>query len=88
MAGVYLPTVQNIMGVILFLRLPWITGQAGILQTLGVVACSVLTTILTSLSMSAIAVSHRARERACVLRRFLADQRPDPSGGALLRRES
>lgn len=28
--GVYLPTVQNILGVILFLRLPWIVGVAGV----------------------------------------------------------
>ena len=30
--GVFIPTFQNILGIILFLRLPWITGQAGILQ--------------------------------------------------------
>ncbi|MCG8623649.1 MAG: hypothetical protein MJE68_16855 [Proteobacteria bacterium] len=28
--GVYLPTVQNILGVILFLRLSWIVGIAGV----------------------------------------------------------
>ena len=28
--GVFIPTLQNILGIILFLRLPWITGQAGI----------------------------------------------------------
>ncbi len=28
--GVYLPTLQNILGVILFLRLPWIVGIAGV----------------------------------------------------------
>ena len=32
--GVFVPTLQNIMGIILFLRLPWITGQAGIGQGL------------------------------------------------------
>ena len=31
-SGVFIPTFQNIMGIILFLRLPWITGQAGIAQ--------------------------------------------------------
>ena len=30
--GVYLPTIQNIFGVILFIRLSWIVGVAGILQ--------------------------------------------------------
>ena len=28
--GVYLPTVQNILGIILFIRLPWIVGVAGV----------------------------------------------------------
>jgi len=27
--GVYLPCVQNIFGVILFIRMPWIVGLAG-----------------------------------------------------------
>ena len=30
--GVYLPTLQNILGVILFLRLTWIVGTAGVGQ--------------------------------------------------------
>lgn len=30
--GVFVPTLQNIMGIILFVRLPWITGQAGIMN--------------------------------------------------------
>uniref|UniRef100_A0A7N6AIN1 Solute carrier family 12 member 7b n=1 Tax=Anabas testudineus TaxID=64144 RepID=A0A7N6AIN1_ANATE len=32
--GVYLPCLQNILGVILFLRLTWIVGTAGILESL------------------------------------------------------
>ncbi|KAG8543665.1 hypothetical protein GDO81_024060 [Engystomops pustulosus] len=35
--GVYLPCLQNILGVILFLRLTWIVGTAGVLQTLLIV---------------------------------------------------
>ena len=30
LAGVYLPTIQNIFGVILFLRFTWIVGLAGV----------------------------------------------------------
>jgi len=56
LTGVFMPTMQNITGVLLFLRLPWITGQAGILLSLAIVACAVGTTIPTALSMSAIAV--------------------------------
>lgn len=35
--GVYLPCLQNILGVILFLRLTWIVGTAGILESLAIV---------------------------------------------------
>lgn len=31
--GVYLPCLQNILGVILFLRLTWIVGTAGVLES-------------------------------------------------------
>lgn len=30
--GVFVPTTQNILGIILFIRLPFITAQAGIFQ--------------------------------------------------------
>ena len=35
--GVYLPCLQNIFGVILFLRLTWVVGTAGVLQALCIV---------------------------------------------------
>lgn len=35
--GVYLPCLQNIFGVILFLRLTWVVGTAGVLQGLCIV---------------------------------------------------
>lgn len=35
--GVYLPCLQNILGVILFLRLTWIVGTAGILESMAIV---------------------------------------------------
>lgn len=31
--GVYLPCLQNIFGVILFLRLTWVVGVGGILES-------------------------------------------------------
>lgn len=36
--GVYLPCMQNILGVILFLRLTWIVGTAGILGSFAIVS--------------------------------------------------
>ena len=55
--GVFLPCTQNILGVILFLRLPWITAQAGVIQATAVVLLCVLSTSLTSLSLSALATN-------------------------------
>ncbi|KAM7370184.1 hypothetical protein PAMP_011457 [Pampus punctatissimus] len=55
--GVYLPCLQNILGVILFLRLTWIVGTAGILESLAIVALCCSCTMLTAISMSAIATN-------------------------------
>ncbi|XP_043937933.1 solute carrier family 12 member 4-like isoform X1 [Protopterus annectens] len=57
MMGVYLPCLQNILGVILFLRLPWIVGTAGVLQALLIVLMCCCCTLLTAISMSAIATN-------------------------------
>uniref|UniRef100_A0A672IMM6 Solute carrier family 12 member 4-like n=1 Tax=Salarias fasciatus TaxID=181472 RepID=A0A672IMM6_SALFA len=55
--GVYLPCLQNIFGVILFLRLTWIVGMAGIIQSLLIVLMCCSCTMLTAISMSAIATN-------------------------------
>uniref|UniRef100_A0A665X7K6 Solute carrier family 12 member 4 n=1 Tax=Echeneis naucrates TaxID=173247 RepID=A0A665X7K6_ECHNA len=55
--GVYLPCLQNIFGVILFLRLTWIVGMAGIMQSLLIVLMCCSCTMLTAISMSAIATN-------------------------------
>ncbi|XP_068437379.1 solute carrier family 12 member 7 isoform X2 [Clinocottus analis] len=55
--GVYLPCLQNILGVILFLRLTWIVGSAGILESLAIVCLCCSCTMLTAISMSAIATN-------------------------------
>uniref|UniRef100_H2Z9M5 Solute carrier family 12 member 6 n=1 Tax=Ciona savignyi TaxID=51511 RepID=H2Z9M5_CIOSA len=55
--GVYLPCVQNILGVILFVRLTWIVGLAGIMESFFIVLLCCVTTLLTSISMSAIATN-------------------------------
>mmetsp|Transcript_11824 Transcript_11824/g.35882 ORF Transcript_11824/g.35882 Transcript_11824/m.35882 type:complete len:973 (-) Transcript_11824:76-2994(-) len=60
--GVFLPTVQNILGVILFLRLPYITAQAGTILTSVIVTLCVISTFLTSLSLSAVATNGKIRE--------------------------
>ncbi|KAM4612103.1 solute carrier family 12 member 6 [Polymixia lowei] len=55
--GVYLPCLQNIFGVILFLRLTWVVGTGGVLQGLCIVFICCCCTMLTAISMSAIATN-------------------------------
>ncbi|CAF3694429.1 unnamed protein product [Rotaria sp. Silwood1] len=55
--GVYLPCVQNIIGVIVFIRLFWLIGIAGVLQTLLIVIICSSCTLLTAISMAAIATN-------------------------------
>lgn len=55
--GVYLPCLQNIFGVILFLRLTWVVGTAGVLQAFCIVFMCCCCTMLTAISMSAIATN-------------------------------
>lgn len=55
--GVYLPCIQNIFGVILFIRLTWVVGTAGAVQGFLIVLCCCCVTMLTAISMSAIATN-------------------------------
>ncbi|NGX60703.1 MAG: hypothetical protein K940chlam9_00170 [Chlamydiae bacterium] len=53
-SGVYLPSVLMMLGVVLYLRLGWITGNVGPLAMSGILTLSLLIMILTSLSMTVI----------------------------------
>ncbi|XP_052099973.1 solute carrier family 12 member 3-like [Mytilus californianus] len=52
--GVLVRCLLNIFGVMLFLRLTWITGQAGTILSSVIILLSMVVTIITSTSMSAI----------------------------------
>ncbi|XP_006815511.1 solute carrier family 12 member 2-like [Saccoglossus kowalevskii] len=54
MKGVLMRCMLNIWGTILFLRLSWVVGQAGIILATLIIVYSVTITSLTTLSMSAI----------------------------------
>jgi len=51
--GVYLPCVQNIIGVIVFIRLYWVIGVSGILQGMIIIGLCYLCTFLTAISLAA-----------------------------------
>uniref|UniRef100_A0AC35U6R0 Amino acid permease n=1 Tax=Rhabditophanes sp. KR3021 TaxID=114890 RepID=A0AC35U6R0_9BILA len=57
MLGVYLPTIQHILGVTMFIRLFWIVGIAGVPQTMVLLFLCCSCTLLTSISLSAVATN-------------------------------
>ncbi|KAL3632325.1 Protein ccc1 [Castilleja foliolosa] len=57
MMGVFVPCLQNILGIIYYIRFSWIVGMAGIGQSLLLVTFCGSCTFLTTLSLSAIATN-------------------------------
>ncbi len=57
LSGVYLPCCQNILGVIVFLRLVWLVGEAGSLEVFHIIFTCCLITFTTSIAMAAIATN-------------------------------
>ncbi|MBL4686551.1 MAG: amino acid permease, partial [Nannocystaceae bacterium] len=53
--GVFTPSILTILGVIMYLRLPWVIGEAGLLLGLGVIAVAHVISWTTGLSISSIA---------------------------------
>ena len=60
-AGVFVPTLLTILGVILFLRQGWVVGNAGLLGGIGIVLIAFLIVTFTALSMSCITTNIRIR---------------------------
>ncbi|MDE5089017.1 MAG: amino acid permease, partial [Trichodesmium sp. St16_bin2-tuft] len=59
--GVYTPSILTILGVIMYLRFGWVVGNVGLLGTILIVTLSTSITLLTSLSVSAIATDRIVR---------------------------
>jgi len=60
--GVFTSCLLNIFGVIMFLRLPWVVGQAGILSSLIIIGLAAIVVLLTSMSMAAIVTNGKVEE--------------------------
>ena len=58
-AGVFTPTLLTILGVIMYLRLGWVVGNAGLLGGLLIIALANGITLCTGLSLSSIATNTR-----------------------------
>ena len=59
LAGVFTPTLLTILGVIMYLRLPWVVGNAGLLGGLAIIGLAIGITAATGLSLSSIATNTR-----------------------------
>ncbi|KAL3692697.1 hypothetical protein R1sor_006348 [Riccia sorocarpa] len=55
--GVFIPCLQNILGIIFYIRFSWIVGIAGVWQSLLLVSLCCFCTFLTGISLSAIATN-------------------------------
>ena len=58
-AGVFTPSILTILGVIMYLRLGWVTGVAGIWGVIAIILISHIISITTGLSISSIATDKK-----------------------------
>lgn len=60
-SGVFTPSILTILGVIMYLRFPWIIGQAGLWFTLGIVIIAHIISITTGLSVASVATDKKVK---------------------------
>ncbi|PID93334.1 MAG: hypothetical protein CSA95_08095 [Bacteroidetes bacterium] len=80
-AGVFTPSILTILGVIMYMRLGWVVGQAGLINTLVIILVAHIISITTGLSISSIATDKKIRTGGIyyILSRSLGL----PAGGAI-----
>ena len=59
--GVFTPSILTILGVIMYMRLPWIVGQAGFFITVGIILVAHIVSVSTGLSVSSIATDKKVK---------------------------
>lgn len=60
-AGVFTPSILTILGVIMYMRLGWVVGQAGMLAAIGIVVIAHIISVSTGLSISSIATDKKIK---------------------------
>ncbi len=60
-SGVFTPSILTILGVIMYMRLGWVVGQAGIIVTLIIILISHIISFSTGLSISSIATDKKIK---------------------------
>ncbi|MDZ4203949.1 MAG: amino acid permease [Bacteroidales bacterium] len=59
--GVFTPSILTILGVIMYMRLPMIIGQAGLWATIGIIVIAHIISVTTGLSVSSIATDKKVK---------------------------
>ncbi len=80
-AGVFTPSVLTILGVIMYLRLGWVVGNAGLITALAIIVISHIVSVTTGLSISSVATDKKIKTGGIyyILSRSLGF----PMGGAI-----
>jgi amino acid transporter len=60
-SGVFTPSILTILGVIMYMRLPAIVGEAGLIPTIGIILVAHIISVTTGLSVSSIATDRRVQ---------------------------
>jgi amino acid transporter len=60
-AGVFTPSILTILGIILFLRLGYVVGSAGLWRALVIIGLANAISVLTSISLSAVATNFKVK---------------------------
>ena len=58
-AGVFTPSILTILGVIMYMRLGWVIGNAGLLGAIGIIIIAHIIAITTGLSVSSVATDKK-----------------------------
>lgn len=80
-AGVFTPSILTILGVIMYMRLGWVVGQAGLIGTLLIILLAHVVSVTTGLSISSIATDKQVKEGGIYY--MLSRSLGLPMGGAI-----
>ncbi len=58
-AGVFTPSILTILGVIMYMRLGWVVGNAGLLGAIGIIVIAHIIAVTTGLSVSSVATDKK-----------------------------
>ena len=58
-SGVFTPSILTILGVIMYMRLGWVVGQAGIITAIGIILLAHVISLSTGLSISSVATDKK-----------------------------